>query len=314
MSDKPRVSWENEDVLVKVIDYLKQVNSTDRRDTASELHYLYQLRDELRDSRTDRDKWKQSYEYEQEDAHKLRERVRELEKPAKNALEYWKWWRQVSEDYNALCKAVRDAANEEWFDDWETLAEKREDCYVQGWNDCVQQITESGSYSDAHLEDSESGDADAMGVAKRSGEGRPVNVYAKSDVPDDRPAALGQLLVRDGVPYRRAGIMEHNHLFMHNKWWHPLTDLPADVPYKLAWEKLSTDVPDLCHLDGLYDNYRVGVCRDCGGARRLEDECGSPQYPVEPRWCRTCHGDGGRYELRAIDKPIGDAETSEVDE
>ena len=37
-------------------------------------------------------------------------------------------------------KAVWDADNAEWFDDWGDLAEKREDCYVQGWEDCIEAV------------------------------------------------------------------------------------------------------------------------------------------------------------------------------
>ena len=117
---------------------------------------------------------------------------------------------------------------------------------------------------------------------------------------------VGQLLVRDGVPDTCKPVdAEYGY--------HIITDSPADVPYKLAWEASSSAPagayggPRRYALDGLYDVVRVGNCEQCGGkgwVAALPYIATSPPQPEyeTPDDCPTCHGDGGRYELRdAVD-------------
>ena len=107
---------------------------------------------------------------------KLEQRVRELEKHGKTLVahntKHFNVARDATAKYNALTKsaeadrlalkalsdAVQEADKAEWFDDWEDLAEKREDCYVQGWQDCVQQIIEGERGRRLMTEQTESGD------------------------------------------------------------------------------------------------------------------------------------------------------------
>jgi hypothetical protein len=132
-------------------------------------------------------------------------------------------------------------------------------------------------------------------VPAERGESRTVG---SSGTPN-RPAAL--LLVRDGVPYRKDA-----------QGYRPLDTVlfPCDAIYKRAWEALEYQSGPKSMVDysngkewtrkgkppdGLYALERVGDCGKCGGQGEW--------LAVEPhKLCPTCGGDGGRYELRAVEE------------
>lgn len=124
---------------------------------------------------------------------------------------------------------------------------------------------------------------------------------------------VGKLLVRDGVPYRHGRCQElvekHPIRFVEHDYrvYLALTDSPADLPYKLAWGNTASGAgwpePSGYPPDSLYDVWRVGVCEHehCWHGWLKEVNPGSSGI-IEHGICPTCHGDGGRYELRPADK------------
>ena len=202
----------------------------------------------------------------------FRTRVQELEELETRAYDCGVY------DYNTLLakyNALRDAVREE-------IGEKT----LEALDEIVN--TESGSYSDAHLEDSESG----------GGKSRQITGEC-----DSRPAALGKLLVRDGVPYR-FGV---GPACMGVQF--ELTDSPADVPYKLAWDWWLDCAKEEHRADGLYEVHHVGDCEKCRGSKK-EDviKYDPPSYrigQVEKINCLRCYGNGGRYELRTKESEEG---------
>ena len=228
---------------------------------------------DLRDARTERDKWKQSYEHEQEDAHKLRERVRELEIMRDNLRESFRY---ESVQHYALREAVR-----------EEIGEKT----LEALDEIVN--TESGG--------GESQQNSAFVDCDKPGDDRPA---ASPNDSEGSPKALGQLLVRGGVPWCMRGgwpgmMTTAEMVARFPDGWEELTDSPADVPYKLAWEEACKKATALVAApltldgwalpDGLYEVHRVGGCDDCHGTGKC---------PLDTKViCDICHGDRGRYEL-----------------
>jgi hypothetical protein len=159
---------------------------------------------------------------------------------------------------------------------------------------------------------------------------------------------IGKLLVRKAL-YR-----DHDPEGRHDLWhyenhsvWEPhpitgehityikLTNDPADLPYKLAWEALlqtyldpapfatteaidryinehGSEPDDIQHQppNGLYEVWRVGDCLDCddGVVDVTADDLTMGQSTAffvrhsAIEKCPTCRGDGGRYELRPEEK------------
>lgn len=134
------------------------------------------------------------------------------------------------------------------------------------------------------------------------------------NTPHNQPAPssfVGQLLVQDGVPYREPTDSSYRlgETITHDgNFYDPLTDSPPDIPYRLAWDasefcpQCEGDGCGICGEsgkipDGLYECFRVGDC-ECV----TRDEKG---FIIRSNLnCPTCHGDGGRYELRPVDKGV----------
>lgn len=119
MADKPRVSDE---------EIVERIKINERYGGATLITGRAIL--DLRDARAQGDVWKRSYEYEQTDAHKLRERVRELEVENKTFAdrEFDKECIEKAAKYNALYEAILSVkascalSSMEWpsNEDWDT--------------------------------------------------------------------------------------------------------------------------------------------------------------------------------------------------
>lgn len=249
-----------------------------------------------------------------EEVKELRQRVQELEEECDALTEaYQKLWRR----WDALDNQVFELKERE--DGWQPLMEywrRQHDAlreavrelyglycefendpgaYGEYWDNLMQSLTEGGG--------GESVDGSLARCANALEPGLGTDISQESD--RNRPAALDQLFVRDGVPYR-FGV---GPACMGVQF--ELTDSPADVPYNLAWDWLQRQrtqpihcdgAPRQSDFDGLYECFRVGDCEKCRGSKK-EDviKYDPPSYRMgraEKIKCLRCQGDGGRYKLK----------------
>ena len=279
----------------------------------------------------------------------LRERVRELEDELHRKSNAYDWAcferRDLRRQLNALRQAVSVAVNhycscggrgpeDEYVCDVCMVYHKVEQMSGGGESRNAGQKTFS-SHRRAALNQQD----DAGGHVGNTGAHTESGKDGMSEPPRPAPSSslIGQLLVRDGVPRRNVvyeTLYEHpltnDYIEYDGKFYHVITDSPADLPYKLAWgaakppliaalEKAGGDeTPSAIggHArkpwrlpDGLYDVWRVESCRyfsDGGDGNDFADQCRGGQL-VHPysngdsplyKTCPTCQGDGGRYELR----------------
>jgi hypothetical protein len=115
---------------------------------------------------------------------------------------------------------------------------------------------------------------------------------------------VGPMIVRGGVPYREPNKREK---LATGIGWRKPTDDPADLPYKLAWERFKRDagkdaLSRITGWNGDYEVWRVGDCEHewCWHVHLKEVSPGSSGV-IEHGVCSICHGDGGLYEMRAKD-------------